>query len=64
MIKEVYKPSRRKEGKRVVGRMYRGKYRLDPRDKIKDVALHTDDVGETPSTKRNLLPRTIRSPFV
>jgi integrase len=43
MIATVYKPSRRKNGKRIVGRMYRGKYRLDPRDKLKDVALHTND---------------------
>jgi integrase len=43
MIKQVYKPSRQQNGERVVGRMYRGRYRLDPRDRIKDVALHTDD---------------------
>jgi integrase len=44
MIRDVYRPSRRnKNRQRVVGRMYRGRYRLNPRDKIKDVALHTDD---------------------
>ncbi len=43
MIKQVYKPSRFRSGKRIVGRMYRGRYRLDPREKIKDVALHTDE---------------------
>ena len=43
MIKQVYKPSRCRNGKRVVGRVYRGRYRLDPREKIKDVALHTDE---------------------
>jgi integrase len=43
MIKKVYKPSRKKGGERFVGRMYRGRYRLDPRDKIKDVALYTDE---------------------
>src|SRR5437762_11976277 len=43
MIATIYRPSRVKDGRRVVGRMYRGKYRLDPRDKIKDVALHTND---------------------
>jgi integrase len=43
MIKQVYKPSRRRNGKRVLGRMYRGRYRLDPREKVSDVALRTDD---------------------
>jgi integrase len=43
MIASVYRPSRRKNGKRVIGRMYRGKYRLDPRDRLTDVALHTND---------------------
>lgn len=43
MIATVYRPSRVKDGRRVVGRMYRGKYRLDPREKIKDVPLHTND---------------------
>jgi len=43
MIKEVYRPSRWKNGKRIVGRLYRGKYRFDPREQIKYVALHTDD---------------------
>jgi integrase len=43
MIATVYKPTRLKNGRRVVARMYRAKYRLDPREKIKDVALHTND---------------------
>lgn len=43
MIATVYRPSRVKNGRRVVARMYRGKYRLDPREKIKDVPLHTND---------------------
>lgn len=43
MISNVYRPSRRKNGRRIVGRMYRGKYRLDPREKLKDVPLHTND---------------------
>jgi integrase len=53
MIKEVYRPSRWKNGKRIVGRLYRGKYRFDPREQIKYVALHTDDkqVAEQRLTK-------------
>ncbi|MEY2486184.1 MAG: hypothetical protein QOH39_1832 [Verrucomicrobiota bacterium] len=43
MINEVFRPSRWKDEKRVVSRLYRGKYRLDPREPIKNVALHTDD---------------------
>jgi plasmid stabilization system protein ParE len=43
MISTVYKPSRRKDGERVVSRMYRGRYRLDPREKVTDVPLHTND---------------------
>ena len=43
MIANVYRPSRRKNGQRFVGRMYRGKYRLDPRERLTDVALHTND---------------------
>ena len=42
MIRKVYKPSRLKNGRAVVGRLYRGRYRLDPRDRIKDIALHTN----------------------
>ena len=41
MIATVYKPGRRKNGQRIVGRMYRGRYRLDPRERVKDVSLHT-----------------------
>jgi integrase len=53
MIKEVYRPSRWKNGKRIVGRLYRGRYRTDPRDRINDVALYTDDkqVAEQRLTK-------------
>jgi hypothetical protein len=53
MIKEVYRPSRWKNGKRIVGRLYRGKYRFDPREQIKYVALHSDDkqVAEQRLTK-------------
>jgi integrase len=43
MIETVYKPKRRKNGKLIAGRMYRGRYRLDPRDKIRDVALRTTE---------------------
>ncbi|MEY2501567.1 MAG: hypothetical protein QOI07_1901 [Verrucomicrobiota bacterium] len=43
MIKTVYKPRRRKNGELVLGRMYRGRYRLDPRDKLRDVPLRTTD---------------------
>jgi len=43
MFATVYRHSRVKDGRRVVARMYRGKYRLDPREKIKDVPLHTND---------------------
>jgi integrase len=43
MIETVYKPKRRKNGKVVSGRMYRGRYRLDPRDKLRDIPLHTND---------------------
>ena len=32
-----------KNGRRLVARMYRRKYRFDPRDKIKDVPLYTND---------------------
>jgi integrase len=44
-----------KDGRRVVGRMYRGKYRLDPRDKIKDVALHTNDKQVAQQNLRKIL---------
>ena len=43
MVETVYKPSRRRNGERVVSRIYRGKYRLDPRSEIKDVPLHTSE---------------------
>jgi integrase len=43
MIETVYKPKRRKNGKLISGRMYRGRYRLDPRDKLRDVPLRTTD---------------------
>ncbi len=43
MIATVYRPTRRKDGKTVSGRMYRGRYRLDPQDKLRDVPLRTTD---------------------
>ena len=43
MIKQIYRASRTKQGERVVSRMYRGRYRLNPQDKLKDFALHTND---------------------
>src|SRR6266480_4665448 len=55
MIATVYRPSRLKDGRRVVGRMYRGKYRLDPRERIKDVPLHTNDKQVAQQKLRKLL---------
>ena len=55
MIATVYKPSRLKNGRRVVARMYRGKYRLDPREKLKDVALHTNDKQVAEQKLRKIL---------
>ncbi len=43
MIATVYRPTRRMNGKTVSGRMYRGRYRLDPQDKLRDVLLRTTD---------------------
>src|SRR6266702_1263208 len=43
MIANVYRPSRRENGKRVVSRIYRGRYRVDPSDRIKEVSLRTND---------------------
>ena len=55
MIATVYRPSRVKDGRRVVDRMYRGKYRLDPRDKMKDVPLHTNDKQVAQQNLRKIL---------
>jgi integrase len=55
MIATVYRPSRLKNGRRVIGRMYRGKYRLDPREKIKDVPLYTNDKQVAQQTLREIL---------
>ena len=55
MIATVYRPSRVKNGRRVVARMYRGKYRLDPREKIKDVPLHTNDKQVAQQKLRKIL---------
>jgi integrase len=55
MIATVYKPSRWKDGRRVIGRMYRGKYRLDPREKIRDVPLHTNDKQVAAQKLRKIL---------
>ena len=43
MIALTYKPKRMRGGKRVVGRLYRGKYRLGGESKIHDVALGVCD---------------------
>src|SRR6266567_1642650 len=42
-MENVYRPSRRKNGKRVRSRVYRGRYRLDPADRIKEIPLRTTD---------------------
>lgn len=55
MIATVYRASRIKNGRRVVARMYRAKYRLDPREKIKDVPLHTNDKQVAQQKLRKLL---------
>src|SRR5439155_3066532 len=43
MIEKVFRPRRIKNGKLHVGRLYRGRYRLQPKDKLHDVPLHTSD---------------------
>ena len=43
MICSVYKPKRLINGKSVVSRLYRGRYRLDGQAKAKSVPLHTTD---------------------
>ena len=43
MIALTYKPKRMRGGKRVVGRLYRGKYRLGGESRIHDVALGVCD---------------------
>jgi hypothetical protein len=43
MIRHVYKPSKPEGGKRVFDRLYRGRYRLDGEDRIREVPLRTPD---------------------
>ena len=43
MISHVYKPKRKKNGKVVIARNYRGRYRLDGDFSVTDVALKTTD---------------------
>lgn len=43
MIASIFKPSRRKGGKRVQGRIYWGQVRLSPRDPIERFSLETSD---------------------
>ena len=43
MIRHVYKPSKRERGKRVFDRLYRGRYRLDGDEKVREVPLRTPD---------------------
>ena len=43
MIRHVFKPSKRESGKRVFDRLYRGRYRLDGDEKIREVPLKTPD---------------------
>ena len=43
MIRHVYKPSKREGGKRVFDRLYRGRYRLDGEERIREVPLKTPD---------------------
>jgi len=43
MIRHVYKPSKREGGRRVFDRLYRGRFRLDGDDKIREVPLRTPD---------------------
>ena len=43
MIAHVYKPKRRKNGKVIVQRNYRGRYRLKGEFEIKEIALNTAD---------------------
>ncbi len=43
MLKSVYRPKRTRNGKRIVSRLYRGKYRLEPGEPIRDIPLRTTD---------------------
>lgn len=43
MIESVYRPKRKKDGKSVSARLYRGRYRLDDDFLVRDVALDTPD---------------------
>ena len=48
MIRNVFRPKRKKNGKTVVQRSYRGRYSLEQGGKVREVALHTThkDVAE------------------
>jgi integrase len=50
----VYRPKRKGEGKARAKRPYRGRYRLNPRDKIKDVPLRTTDKQIAQKTLREI----------
>ena len=43
MIRHVYKPSKREGGKRAFDRLYRGRYRLDGEERVREVPLRTPD---------------------
>ena len=43
MIRHVYKPSKREGGKRIFDRLYRGRYRIDGEERIREVPLRTPD---------------------
>lgn len=43
MLRSVYRPSRFRNGRRVVSRVYRGRFRLEPEEKLTDVGLGTSD---------------------
>ena len=43
MNAQVFRPQRKKKGKMVIGRLYRGRYRLLPTDKTREVPLRTTD---------------------
>jgi len=43
MIRYVYKPSKVVRGKRVFDRLYRGRYRLDGDERMREVPLRTPD---------------------
>lgn len=43
MEARIYKTKRRRNGKRVVGRVYRARVKLDGDDKVRDIALKVTD---------------------